>query len=141
VVNLGHCIRNNAAANIFNKDLDGRNYGVSRFLKVYLFDYDAVEPLTEIKIRTNQDRFDGEEDVPDWFFESGYVFLPEETDVGLRISDRALQDLFREEHGELMTLDYWEGVQRALQKGLVPRLRVYPDETRLRERRTDASRV
>jgi len=141
VVNLGHCIRNNAAANIFNKDLDGRNYGVSRFLKVYLFDYDAVEPLTEIKIRTNQDRFDGEEDVPDWFFETGYVFLPEETDVGLRISDRALQDLFREEHGELMTLDYWEGVQRALQKGLVPRLRVYPDETRLRERRTDASRV
>lgn len=141
VINLGHCIRNNAAANIFNKDLDGRNYGVSRFLKVYLFDYDAVEPLTEIKIRTNQDRFDGEEDVPDWFFESGYVFLPEETDVGLRISDRALQDLFREEHGELMTLDYWGGVQRALQKGLVPRLRVYPDETRLRERRTDASRA
>lgn len=141
VVNLGHCIRNNAAANIFNKDLDGRNYGVSRFLKVYLFDYDAVEPLTEIKIRTNQGRFDGEEDVPDWFFESGYVFLPEETDVGLRITDRALQDLFREEHGELMTLDYWEGVQRALRKGLVPRLRVYPDETRLRERRTDVSRV
>jgi isocitrate dehydrogenase kinase/phosphatase len=141
VINLGHCIRNNAAANIFNKDLDGRNYGVSRFLKVYLFDYDAVEPLTDIKIRTNQDRFDGEEDVPDWFFETGYVFLPEETDVGLRIPDRALQDLFREEHGELMTLDYWEGVQRALQKGLVPRLRVYPDETRLRERRTDASRA
>jgi isocitrate dehydrogenase kinase/phosphatase len=141
VINLGHCIRNNAAANIFNKDLDGRNYGVSRYLKVYLFDYDAVEPLTDIKIRTNQDRFDGEEDVPDWFFEEGFVFLPEETDVGLRIPDRALQDLFREEHGELMTLDYWEGVQRALQKGLVPRLRVYPDETRLRERHTDASRV
>lgn len=69
------------------------------------------------------------------------MFLPEETDVGLRIPDRALKDLFREEHGELMTLDYWEGVQRALQKGLVPRLRVYPDDTRLRERRTDASRV
>lgn len=141
VVNLGHCIRNNAAANIFNKDLDGRNYGVSRFLKVYLFDYDAVEPLTDIKIRTNQGRFDGEEDVPDWFFEEGYVFLPEETDVGLRIPDRALKDLFRKAHAELLTLDYWEGVQRALQKGLVPRLRVYPDETRLGKRHTDASRV
>jgi isocitrate dehydrogenase kinase/phosphatase len=141
VVNLGHCIRNNAAANIFNKDLDGRNYGVSRFLKVYLFDYDAVEPLVDIKIRTNLNRFDGEEDPPDWFFEEGYVFLPEETDVGLRIPDRALKDLFREAHGELLTLEYWEGVQRALQKGLVPRLRVYPDDTRLRERHTDASRV
>ena len=141
VINLGHCIRNNAAANIFNKDLDGRNYGVSPYLKVYLFDYDAVEPLTDIKIRTNQDRFDGEEDVPEWFFEEGYVFLPEETDVGLRIPDRDLRDLFREIHGELMTLEYWEGVQRALEKGLVPRLRVYPDETRLSERRTDISRV
>ena len=29
VVNLGDCIKNNAAANIFNRDLDGRNYGVS----------------------------------------------------------------------------------------------------------------
>jgi isocitrate dehydrogenase kinase/phosphatase len=141
VINLGHCIRNNAAANIFNKDLDGRNYGVSPYLKVYLFDYDAVEPLTEIKIRTNQDRFDGEEDVPDWFFEEGYVFLPEETDVGLRIPDRSMHGLFREVHGELMTLDYWEGVQRAHRKGWVPRLRVYPDETRLRERHTDVSRA
>jgi isocitrate dehydrogenase kinase/phosphatase len=141
VINLGHCIRNNAAANVFNKDLDGRNYGVSPYLKVYLFDYDAVEPLTDIKIRTNQDRFDGEEDVPDWFFEEGYVFLPEETDVGLRIPDRGLQNLFREVHGELMTLAYWEGVQRAHRKGWVPRLRVYPDETRLSERRTDVSRA
>ena len=47
VINLGDCIKNNAAADIFNKDLDGRNYGVSRIRKVYLFDYDAVEPLTE----------------------------------------------------------------------------------------------
>lgn len=69
------------------------------------------------------------------------MFLPEETDVGLRIPDRALKDLFRKAHAELLTLDYWEGVQRALQKGLVPHLRVYPDETRLSERHTDASRV
>ena len=67
VVNLGTCIKNNAAANIFNKDLDGRNYGVSRILKVHLFDYDAVEPLTDIKVRTNTTRIEGEEDIPDWY--------------------------------------------------------------------------
>jgi isocitrate dehydrogenase kinase/phosphatase len=54
VENLGHCIKNNAAANIFNKDLDGRNYGVSTHLKVYLFDYDALELFTEIKIRVRR---------------------------------------------------------------------------------------
>jgi len=141
VVNLGHCIRNNAAANIFNKDLDGRNYGVSRFLKVYLFDYDALEPFTDVKIRTNTDRIEGEEDIPQWFFEDGVVFLPEEIESGLRIGDRSLRRVFREAHGDLLTTDYWEGVQRALLQGRVPRLRVYPEETRLRPRRTDFSRV
>ena len=55
IINLGHCIKNNTAANIFNRDLDGRNYGVSQFLKVFLFDYDALEPFTEVKIRSNLD--------------------------------------------------------------------------------------
>ncbi len=141
VRNLGHCIRNNAAANIFNKDLDARNYGVSPFLKVFLFDYDAIEPLTEVKIRSNADRIDGEEDLPDWVFEDGVIFLPEEIEAGLRIEDRALRRLFRQEHGDLMTTGYWEEVQRALRLGTVPRIRVYPEATRLRPRRVDISRV
>ncbi len=132
VVNLGYCIRNNTAANIFNKDLDARNYGVSRYRKVYLFDYDALEPLGEVKIRSNQDRFDGEEDIPDWYFEEGVVFLPEEMEVGLCIPNRHLRRLFREAHGDLMTTAYWERIQREIQDGKVPPVSVYPDERRLR---------
>jgi isocitrate dehydrogenase kinase/phosphatase len=60
MVSLGHCIRNNAATNIFNKDLDSRNYGVGRYGRVFLGDYDAVEKLTDVKIRTNADREPGE---------------------------------------------------------------------------------
>jgi len=71
MVSLGHCIRNNAATNIFNKDLDSRNYGVGRYGRVFLFDYDAVEKLTDVKIRTNAGREPGEEAVPEWFFEDG----------------------------------------------------------------------
>ncbi len=132
VINLGFCIKNNAAANVFNKDLDGRNYGVSPIRKVYLFDYDAVEPLTGVKVRTNVGREDGEEDIPDWFFEEGTVFLPEEMMVGLRIDDRELRRTFQEYHPELMTVDYWEGMQRALLKGFVPKVRSYPVGRRLR---------
>ena len=33
--------------------------------------------------RTNLDRFDGEEDIPEWFFESGVILLPEEIVAGL----------------------------------------------------------
>ena len=131
IVNLGHCIKNNAAANVFNKDLDARNYGVSRFQKVYLFDYDALEPLTRVKVRSNAGRFDGEDDVPDWFYEDGVIFLPEEIESGFRIQDRAMRRLFRDVHGDLLTTSYWEGMQIDLARGQVPSIRLYPEERKL----------
>lgn len=131
IVNLGYCIKNNAAANIFNKDLDARNYGVSKFLKVYLYDYDALEPFTDVKIRSNEDRVDGEEDVPDWYFEDGVVFLPEEIETGLQISSRQFRRIFREVHGDLLTTGYWQRIQNDLRAGRVPPLRVYPESRKL----------
>jgi len=131
VIRLGQCIRNNAAANVFNKDLDGRNYGVSTLRFVYLFDYDAVEVLTDVKVRTNADREDGEELIPDWVFEDGIVFLPEEIEAHLRLPDKGLRRLFREAHGELLTLEYWTRMQRLLNDGYVPRVRTYPRTTQL----------
>ena len=131
IVNLGHCIKNNAAANVFNKDLDARNYGVSRFQKVFLFDYDALEPLTRVKVRSNVGRFDGEDDVPDWFYEDGVIFLPEEIESGFRIHDRGLRRLFRDVHGDLLTTGYWERMQHDLDQGQVPSIRLYPERRKL----------
>lgn len=132
ITNLGYCIRNNAAANIFNQDLDARNYGIGSYSKVYLFDYDALEELAEVKIRTNLDRFDGEEDIPDWFFEEGVVFLPEELISGLCISQRNLRDHFARRHASLMTTRYWLDIQQELQDGTIPSVSVYPDGERVR---------
>ncbi len=131
VVNLGYCIKNNMAANIFNRDLDGRNYGVGSHIRVYLFDYDALEPFTEVKIRSNADRYDGEEDIPDWVFEDGVIFLPEEIESGLRLADRSLRQLFRSVHGDLLRADYWERIQDELCEGKVPAIQVYPESYRL----------
>jgi isocitrate dehydrogenase kinase/phosphatase len=131
MANLGYCIRNNAAANVFNRDFDVRNYGVNRYLKVYLYDYDAVEPLTDIKVRTNSDRCDGEEDVPTWFFENGLVFLPEEIETGLRVANRLLRRAFRAAHAELLTVEYWETLQRALRAGQVPGIHTFPESCQL----------
>ena len=131
IVNLGYCIKNNAAANIFNKDLDARNYGVSRFIKVYLYDYDALEPFTDVKIRSNEGRIDGEEDPPDWFFEDGVIFLPEEIEAGLMIPNRRLRRLFREVHGDLLTVSYWRRIQDDLHAGRVPSVQIYPESREL----------
>jgi len=133
VINLGHCIKNNMAANIFNKDLDARNYGVGVFGGVYLFDYDALEKFTEVKIRTNQNQFEGEEEIPDWFFEDGVVFLPEEIESGLRIPSRSLRRLFREVHGDLLKVDYYERIQEELRLGKVPSVRVYPERYQIKK--------
>jgi isocitrate dehydrogenase kinase/phosphatase len=133
IVNLGYCIRNNAAANVFNKDFDARNYGVSRYLKVFLYDYDAVELLTDVKVRTNRDRFEGEEDVPGWFFEEGVVFLPEEIESGLRVGSRLLRRAFRAAHGELMSVEYWERLQQELRAGEVPGIHTFPESCYLSE--------
>ena len=132
IVNLGDCIKNNAAANIFNKDLDARNYGVSRFIKIYLFDYDALEPFTDVRIRSNEDRIDGEEEPPDWYFEDGVIFLPEEIEAGLMIPNRQLRRLFRDVHGDLLTTDYWQNIQDDLRAGKVPSVRIYPKNKELR---------
>src|SRR5580700_5135763 len=131
MVSLGHCIRNNAATNIFNKDLDSRNYGVGRYGRVFLFDYDAVEKLTDVKIRTNTGREPGEEAVPEWFFEDGVIFLPEELEHGMQLKSSYARRCFREENSDLMSVAYWLDVQQKLKRGEVPALRVYPDNTKL----------
>jgi len=132
MVSLGNCIRNNAATNIFNKDLDSRNYGVGRYGRVFLFDYDAVEKLTDVKIRTNTDREPGEEAVPDWFFEDGVIFLPEELEYGMQFKSSYARRCFREENHDLLTIEYWRDIQQKLLRGEVPDLKMYPDRTTLR---------
>ncbi len=131
IFSLGHCIRNNAATNIFNKDLDCRNYGVGRYGRVFLFDYDAVEKLTDVKIRTNTDREPGEEDIPSWFFETGVIFLPEELEYGMSFNNDYARRCFREVNADLMTVEYWVDIQQKLLRGEVPPLRMYPNATRI----------
>jgi isocitrate dehydrogenase kinase/phosphatase len=131
MVSLGYCIRNNAATNIFNKDLDSRNYGVGRYGRVFLFDYDAVEKLTDVKIRTNTGREPGEEAVPEWFFEDGVIFLPEELEYGMQLKSSYARRCFREENFDLLGVEYWQDVQQKLKRGEVPGLRMYPDNTKL----------
>jgi isocitrate dehydrogenase kinase/phosphatase len=69
--------------------------------------------------------------VPDWFFEDGIIFLPEELEHGLQLVDTRARRIFREENADLLTVRYWEDVQQKLLRGEIPGLRVYPDSCKL----------
>ena len=86
----------------------------ARYGRVFLFDYDAVEKLTDVKIRTNADREPGEEAVPDWFFEDGVIFLPEELEHGMQLKSDYARRCFREENSDLLSVEYWQDVQQKL---------------------------
>ena len=59
------------------------------------------------------------------------VFLPEEIEVGLRITDPDLRRLFRTVHGDLLEVEYWQRIQDELKNGKVPQIQVYPDSSSL----------
>jgi len=112
----------------------GHHYSTIGFNgRVFLFDYDAVEKLTDVKIRTNTDLEPGEEGVPAWFFEDGVVFLPEELEHGMQFKNDYARRCFRQVNRDLMTLEYWTRVQEMLKADELPELRVYPETAWLRD--------
>ena len=87
-------------------------------------------------MRTNTDRIEGEEGIPDWNFEPGFVFPPQEMESGLRVDDRELWPEFRAAQGELMTVRYWQEMQAAHRAGQIPGIRTYPQSCYLHESAT-----
>jgi isocitrate dehydrogenase kinase/phosphatase len=92
-----------------------------------------------VKIRTNADREPGEETVPDWFFEEGVIFLPEELEYGLQLKNSHACRFFREENFDLLSVEYWRDVQQTLLRGEVPELRTYPENAKLVPRQESLS--
>lgn len=119
LIGLGQCLRNSAASNIFNRDLDLSNYGVGRYHKVFLFDYHAIEPFSDIRLRRK-----GEE-------QGGLEFVPESLDTMLGFADDATRSLFCELNADLLELDYWRDLQRSLRAAPVIPLALYPESRRL----------
>jgi isocitrate dehydrogenase kinase/phosphatase len=56
----------------------------------------------------------------------------------LRIDDPVMRRYFRKANAELMSIDYWEGMQRAHSKGFVPKVRSYLPERSLSKQQARA---
>jgi isocitrate dehydrogenase kinase/phosphatase len=132
VLDYGQAIRDLAATNIFPGDVLLKNFGVTRHGRVVFYDYDELAQVTECRFRSLPEPRDDEEELAaePWFYVGPNDVFPEEFlhFLGLRAP---LLAAFRQSHGELLTAEYWQGLQARLEGGEIVDIFPYRAEQRL----------
>ncbi len=120
VLDYGNAIKDLAAADIFTGDMLLKNFGVTRNGRVICYDYDELCLLSECRFRrippptTIEEEFAAEP----WFFVGEQDVFPEEFSAFL-VPPGELRDSFLAAHGDLLGVEFWQGVQRRLAAGEV----------------------
>jgi isocitrate dehydrogenase kinase/phosphatase len=120
VLDYGNAIKDLAAADIFTGDMLLKNFGVTRNGRVICYDYDELCLLSECRFRrippptTIEEEFAAEP----WFFVGEQDVFPEEFSAFL-VPPGEVRDSFLAAHGDLLDLEFWQGVQRRLAAGEV----------------------
>jgi isocitrate dehydrogenase kinase/phosphatase len=120
VLDYGQCIRDLAVTNIFAGDLLLKNFGVTRHKRVIFYDYDELCAVTDCRFR-DIPRAQHEEDemrAEAWFHVNENDVFPE-TFMQFLGFDPHLKEVFLKVHGEIMTAEWWRGIQQRLNEGEV----------------------
>jgi isocitrate dehydrogenase kinase/phosphatase len=132
VIDYGNAIKDLAAADIFTGDMLAKNFGVTRNGRVICYDYDELCLLSECRFRrippptSPEDEFAAEP----WFYVAEQDVFPEEFRAFL-VPPGRLRDAFLGAHGDLLDLDFWQGVQQRLAQGEVVDVFPYRRDARL----------
>jgi isocitrate dehydrogenase kinase/phosphatase len=136
VLDFGDAIKDMAATNIFPGDLLLKNFGVTRHGRVIFYDYDELGLLTDFNFRPMPAPVTAEEEMAaePWFGVAPGDVFPEEflRFIGLH---GELRELFVEVHGDLLTAEYWRGVQARHHAGEIVDIFPYRQFQRLRAHR------
>jgi isocitrate dehydrogenase kinase/phosphatase len=133
VIEYGNSIRDLACASIFPGDLLLKNFGVSRHGRVIFYDYDELALLSDVRFRTlPKARNDDEEMSAEPFFSVDEKDVFPEQWLPFLVPAGPLREVFLREHGDLLTVDFWQGIQRRQQTGEIPDFFPYPQSRRLR---------
>jgi isocitrate dehydrogenase kinase/phosphatase len=132
VVDYGNAIKDLAAADIFTGDMLAKNFGVTRNGRVICYDYDELCLLSECRFRRIPAASSLEEEfaAEPWFYVGEQDVFPEEFTAFL-VPPGRLRDAFLVSHGDLLDIDFWQGVQRRLAEGEVVDVFPYRREARL----------
>jgi isocitrate dehydrogenase kinase/phosphatase len=118
VLDYGQCIRDLAVTNIFAGDLLLKNFGVTRHARVIFYDYDELCAVTDCRFRDLPQAQNEEDEMraEAWFHVNENDVFPE-TFMQFLGFDAQLKELFLKVHGEIVSADWWRGIQQRLVEG------------------------
>ena len=131
----GQAIRDLAGANIFPGDMLKKNFGVTRHGRVVFYDYDEISYITECnfrKIPPPRDFDDVMSDTP-WYSVGEHDVFPE-TFGPFFFPEAGDMNLFRNDHADLMTPEWWKAMKEDLESGMPADIFPYPEKKRFRTR-------
>jgi isocitrate dehydrogenase kinase/phosphatase len=118
VIEYGQAIRDLAVTNIFPGDLLLKNFGVTRHGRVIFYDYDELCLVTDCRFREIPQSQHDEDDMraDAWFYVGESDVFPE-TFINFLGFDPHLKQVFIDAHAEVLTADWWRGIQERLREG------------------------
>jgi isocitrate dehydrogenase kinase/phosphatase len=129
----GQAIKELAGAGIFPGDMLLKNFGVTRHDRIVFYDYDEIQPITEVNFlrippaRTYEEEISAE---PYWRVGEHDVF-PEQFDRFL-VSDPRARELFYEQHRDVLDPGFWKAKQELVRSGEQEDVFPYPQECRFK---------
>lgn len=115
VLDYGQAIRDLAYTNIFAGDLLLKNFGVTRHGRVIFYDYDELCLVTDCRFRDlpQADSYEDEMRAETWYYVADNDVFPE-TFINFLGFDEKLKAAFLATHGEVLTAEWWRGVQEKI---------------------------
>jgi isocitrate dehydrogenase kinase/phosphatase len=118
VLDYGQAIRDLAVTNIFPGDLLLKNFGVTRHGRVIFYDYDELCLVTDCRFREIPAAQHEEDEMlsETWYYVGDSDVFPE-TFINFLGFDPDLKKTFLDAHREVLTADWWRGIQQRLREG------------------------
>jgi len=118
VLDYGQAIRDLAVTNIFPGDLLLKNFGVTRHGRVIFYDYDELCLVTDCRFReVPESRYEEDEMLAETWYYVGENDVFPETFINFLGFDPHLKQVFLNAHREILTADWWRGIQERLREG------------------------
>ncbi len=116
----GDAIRQLAAANIFPGDMLFKNFGLTRLGRVVFYDYDEIQPMTEMNFRRIPPAPNEEAEMSNepWYAVGKNDVFPEEF-AHFLLGNLRVRAVFMQHHAELLEASWWDARRNAAQNGRI----------------------